>query len=81
MKRHLADLYSYALQWLSLIPLEIVAASVAVDYWTKGSPSNAIWITVYLFAVLLMNFLGVRAYGEAEFVLTSIKIVAIVGFM
>lgn len=25
--------YSYAMQWLVVLPLEIVAASITVDYW------------------------------------------------
>ncbi|KAI9827442.1 MAG: glyceraldehyde-3-phosphate dehydrogenase 1 [Thelocarpon impressellum] len=73
--------WNYALQWLSLIPLEIVAATIAVNYWTDGTPSNAIWITVYLIVLVLFNCLNVKAYGEAEFVLTMVKIIAILGFV
>ena len=73
--------WNYALQWLAVIPVELVAASIAVDYWTKNSTSNAVWITVYWLLLLAFNCLDVRAFGEAEFVLTSLKFLAIVGFI
>ncbi|KAI9794127.1 MAG: glyceraldehyde-3-phosphate dehydrogenase 1 [Piccolia ochrophora] len=72
--------WNYAIQWLTGIPLEMVAASIAIDYWSRGGISTGVWITIYLVALFAANFLGVRAYGEIEMVLTSIKIVGILGF-
>ncbi|KAI9845464.1 MAG: glyceraldehyde-3-phosphate dehydrogenase 1 [Thelocarpon superellum] len=62
--------WNYAIQWLTLIPLENTAASIAVDFWTKGGIPTAIWITF-----------GVRWYGEVDFVVTVIKLTAITGFV
>ncbi len=72
---------SYALQWLIVLPLEIVAASITVDYWTHGKISNAIWVTIYLFLIIGINLFGVKGYGEAEFVFSIIKVIAVIAFM
>jgi amino acid transporter len=68
------------LQWLVVLPLEIVAASITVDYW-GSHVSNAAWIAIFLFLIICINLIGVRGYGEAEFVLAIVKVIAIVGYM
>ncbi|KAI9851117.1 MAG: glyceraldehyde-3-phosphate dehydrogenase 1 [Thelocarpon superellum] len=73
--------WNYAMQWLVVLPLEIVAASLTVDYWTKGDISNAAWVSIYLVLILSINLFGVRGYGEAEFVFAIIKVVAVIGFI
>ena len=72
--------WNYALQWLVVLPLEIVAASITIDYW--GSPtSNAVWVTIFLIVIISINLFGVKGYGEAEFIFAIIKVIAVVGFM
>ncbi|KAL8922955.1 MAG: hypothetical protein Q9208_004917 [Pyrenodesmia sp. 3 TL-2023] len=72
--------WNYALQWLIVLPLEIVAAAITVEYW--NSPvSPAAWVTVFLVAILSINLFGVRAYGEAEFVFSIVKVIAVIGFI
>lgn len=73
--------WNYALQWLVVLPLEIVAASITVDYWTKGNISNAAWVAIYLLLILSINLFGVKGYGEAEFVFAIIKVIAVIGFI
>lgn len=73
--------WNYAMQWLVVLPLEIVAASITVDYWTKGSINNAAWVAIYLVLILSINLFGVKGYGEAEFVFAIIKVIAVIGFM
>jgi len=72
--------WNYAMQWLVVLPLEIVAASITVDYW-HSPVSNAVWIAIFLVAIVAINFFGVKGYGEAEFVFSIIKVIAISGFM
>ena len=68
------------MQWLIALPIEIVAAALTVKYW--DSPiSPAVWVSMFLVLVITINLFGVRAYGEAEFIFSLIKIVAIVGFI
>ncbi|KAL2184246.1 amino acid permease [Thermothelomyces heterothallicus CBS 203.75] len=72
--------WNYALQWLVVLPLEIIAASITVGYWNRNlNPS--IFITIFLFAIVVINLFGVKGYGEAEFVFAIVKITAIIGFI
>jgi yeast amino acid transporter len=72
--------WNYALQWLIVLPLEIVAASITIEYW--DSPVNkAVWVTIFLHLIIVINFFGVKGYGESEFVFSIIKVIAVVGYM
>ena len=72
--------WNYALQWLVVLPLEVVAAAITIKYWnTNVSP--AAWVTVFLVLIISINMFGVKGYGEAEFVFSIIKIIAVIGFM
>ncbi|KAJ5433648.1 uncharacterized protein N7458_012804 [Penicillium daleae] len=72
--------WNYALGWLIVLPLEIVAASITIEYWSPGI-SNAAWVAVFWALIVSINLFGVRGYGEAEFVFSVIKVVAVVGFI
>ena len=72
--------WNYAMQWLVVLPLEIVAASITVDFW-NSNVSNAAWVVIFLLLIVAINFFGVKGYGESEFVFSIIKVVAIVGYM
>ncbi|OAX78676.1 hypothetical protein ACJ72_07013 [Emergomyces africanus] len=72
--------WNYGLQWIVVLPLEIVAAAITVNYW--GSPiSPAVWVTIFYLLIVSINLFGVRGYGEAEFVFSLIKVIAIIGFI
>ncbi|KAL8703282.1 MAG: hypothetical protein Q9201_003523 [Fulgogasparrea decipioides] len=72
--------WNYAIQWLIVLPLEIVAASITIEYW--DSPiSPAAWVSVFLVVIISINLVGVRGYGEAEFVFSIIKVIAVIGFI
>ncbi|TYJ54809.1 hypothetical protein B9479_004480 [Cryptococcus floricola] len=68
--------YSYAIT----IPTEIVAATIVISYWDADT-NAAVYITVCLVMIWAINFLGAKAYGEAEFWFSSIKVITIVGLI
>ncbi|KAJ4297142.1 histidine permease [Collariella sp. IMI 366227] len=72
--------WNYALQWLTVLPVEIIAASITVSYWNSDL-HRSIFTTVFLFAIVIINLFGVKGYGEAEFVFAIIKITAVIGFI
>lgn len=72
--------WNYALQWLVVLPLEIVAASITVDYWPSDI-NNAAWVAIFWVLIVAINLFGVRGYGEAEFVFSIIKVIAVIGFI
>jgi amino acid transporter len=75
--------WNYALQWLVVLPLEIVAATFTIEYWTKGNQTvdNNVYVTIFLVLIVVINLFGVKGYGEAEFVFAIIKVTAVIGFV
>src|SRR6266536_1744849 len=59
--------WNYVFQWASVLPLELTVASLTVDYW-KVDVSVAVWITVFLVAIIFVNMIVV-------FVITAIVLV------
>lgn len=53
------------------------------DPQNTGNPSInvGVWITVFLVLIVLINIFGVRGYGEVEFILGTIKVIAVIGFI
>ncbi|KAM0745999.1 hypothetical protein T439DRAFT_384462 [Meredithblackwellia eburnea MCA 4105] len=71
-------------QLLTLFAVEThrSAAALVINYWPGGQKINpAAWITLFFGVIVAFNFVGVRAYGEAEFIFSVIKIVTIVGLI
>jgi yeast amino acid transporter len=74
--------FSYALNWLVTLPLELTAASITLSFWNGANSVNpAAWVVIFWFVVVLINFFGVRGYGEAEFVFSIIKVAAVSCFL
>ncbi|TQS38713.1 hypothetical protein Golomagni_00775 [Golovinomyces magnicellulatus] len=74
--------WNYAIQWLVILPLEIVAASITISYWSsEGKVNETVWVTVFLLLLIAINLFSVRTYGEAEFIFAIIKVVAIISFI
>ncbi|KAF8550185.1 hypothetical protein OG21DRAFT_1499957 [Imleria badia] len=72
--------WNYWYGWTLTLPAELSAAAAIIGYWdTKTNP--AVWITVFLVVAIGINALGVGAYGEAEFWLSSIKVITITGLI
>ncbi|KAK6532097.1 hypothetical protein TWF694_003259 [Orbilia ellipsospora] len=73
---------NYALNWLVVLPLELTAAGITLQYWPGARDIHiSVWITVFLVTVVIINLFGVRGYGEVEYVLGMLKIIAVIGFI
>ena len=69
------------MQWLVVLPLEIVAATLTIEYWNHGSINNNAWVAIFLLLIIAINMFGVKGYGEAEFLFSIIKVIAVIGFI
>jgi amino acid transporter len=78
---HVLTMSSYAMQWLVVLPLEIVSATFTIEYWSNGSVNNDAWVAMFLALIVVINLFGVKGYGEAEFVFSIIKVVAVIGYI
>jgi amino acid transporter len=53
-----------------------------IQYWVKPEKVNpGVFITVFLVVIVLINYVGVRWFGELEFWLSSIKVLVICGLI
>ncbi|KAF4984882.1 hypothetical protein FZEAL_35 [Fusarium zealandicum] len=71
------------LYWYSLgilIPYELVASTLLIDFWGPVV-SPAVWITVIYATIVILNFLPVRVFGECEFWSAGMKIILILGLI
>ncbi|CDO55185.1 hypothetical protein DV113_000861 [Geotrichum candidum] len=78
--------WNYALQWLIVFPLELVAGSMTISYWSyDGSAAATVnpdaWVCLFYIMIVVINLFGAKGYGEAEFVFSIIKVIAVVGFI
>ncbi|KIW34151.1 uncharacterized protein PV07_00947 [Cladophialophora immunda] len=74
--------WQYGIGWLTVLPFEISAACNIIHYWTSVENVNdCAWIIPLLFALTVIQYFGVRGYGEVEFILSAMKVTACIGFI
>ncbi|KAM0282029.1 hypothetical protein ACHAQH_003235 [Verticillium albo-atrum] len=72
--------WNYVFQWAIVLPLELTVCGLVVAYW-NDTISVAVWITVFLVAIIIVNIFGSIGYAEEEFWSSLLKLSAIVIFM
>lgn len=72
--------WDYAIGWLTVLPFEITAAGLTIDFW-RTDINIGVWIAVFLFLLCVVQIFGVRGYGEVEFILGMIKVLGVLGFI
>jgi amino acid transporter len=72
--------YNYLMKYLIVTPNNLNAAAVVIRYWNH-SIHIAVWMTIFIVAIVFVNLLGVRVFGELEFWLSSIKVITLTGLI
>ena len=54
--------WDYAIGWLTVLPFEITAAGITISFWKEIN--IGVWIAVFLFLLCVVQFFGVKGYGE-----------------
>lgn len=72
--------WNYVLQWAVVLPLELVVAGLTVAFFGL-EVNNAIWITVFWVAIILISLFGVLGYAEEEFWVSILKLGTVIVFM
>ncbi len=72
--------WTYWMCWIAIAMAEVTASGLYVQFWFPNIP---IWLTglVLLLILFIINIVAVSAFGETEFWLAIIKIVAIVALI
>ncbi|ORY87896.1 amino acid permease-domain-containing protein [Protomyces lactucae-debilis] len=74
--------WNYVFQWVIVLPLELTAASLTVQYWdTDGSISIAVWITIFWVFIILINVFGALGFAEEEFWASAWKLLIVIMFI
>ncbi|KAG1715631.1 hypothetical protein ID866_1513 [Astraeus odoratus] len=72
--------WNYWYNWTIIAPAELSAAALLIDYW-HPNVDNSLWVALCIIVVVTINMLGAGAYGEAEFIFASIKVLTITGLI
>lgn len=65
-----------------MTPNNLTATALVIKYWVKPEKVNAgVFIAIFLVAIVLINYFGVKFFGEFEFWLSSIKVAVILGLI
>ncbi|EWC44307.1 amino-acid permease inda1 [Drechslerella stenobrocha 248] len=72
--------WCYFAQWAIILPFEIIVASECIKFW-RSDLSPAIWYTMFLVTIVLVNVFGSLGYGEEEFWSSLLKLSAIISFL
>jgi amino acid permease len=50
--------WNYWYNWTIVLPAELSAAAVLIDFWDKKTSVNSAWVTICLLVVVAINFMG-----------------------
>ncbi|CUM46402.1 uncharacterized protein AC631_05324 [Debaryomyces fabryi] len=71
--------WNYAIFWVVVLPLELVASSMTINFWQSDINSVA-WVAIFYVLIIGLNLCGNKGFGEAEFIASLIKVLGIIGF-
>ncbi|KAK4502481.1 hypothetical protein PRZ48_005906 [Zasmidium cellare] len=84
--RFVDDAFGFALTWnywfndAVSTATDLIALQLLLQYWTDNFPGWAISL-IFLFVLIALNIVTVRAYGEMEYWLSFLKVATIVVFI
>lgn len=71
--------YSYFFKYLLATPNQLSAFGLIMKFWVGDRVNPAVFITIILVLILVINSVSVKAFGEFEFWLSSLKVLIMVG--
>ncbi|GMG39233.1 unnamed protein product [Ambrosiozyma monospora] len=72
--------WCYWFSWAMTFAIELFAIAQIIEYWTDAVPNWA-WMLIFYVLLTAFNFIPVEYYGEVEFWIAAIKVIAIIGFV
>ena len=74
--------YTYWFKYIITTPNQLTACSLVIQYWIDRNRVNpGVFIAVFLVVIILINYLGIRFFGEIEFWLSSAKVLTMCGLI
>jgi len=72
--------WNYWLNWVLVVASEVIAAGLIMQFWFPDV-SAWVWSSLFFVLILLLNVVGVKLYGEAEYWLSFVKLSVVVIFI
>ena len=72
--------WNYWYNWAVTIAVELVAASLVMQFWFPHVP-GILWSALFLFLMFALNAISVRGFGESEYWFALIKVVTVIVFI
>lgn len=74
--------YTYWFKYIIVTPNQLTAAALVISFWVDREKVNpGVWIAIFLVVIILINYLGIKIFGELEFWLSSVKVLTICGLI
>ncbi|QVM07554.1 hypothetical protein D8B26_002252 [Coccidioides posadasii str. Silveira] len=72
--------WQYAVSWLIMLPIELTSAGLMITFWTSDI-NVGVWSAIFLVMVTVIQFFGIKGYGETEYILALVKVITCVGLI
>lgn len=72
--------YSYWSCVVLAVGTEVTAIGMYMQFWFPATPTWP-WVLIFSAAVIAINVVGVKSFGQVEYMLSTIKIIAIAAFI
>ncbi|SGZ48682.1 CIC11C00000004569 [Sungouiella intermedia] len=71
--------WNYAMFWVIVLPLELVASSLTINFW-QLDVNSVVWVAIFFVLIIALNIFGSSGFQNFEVFASIIKLVGIVGF-
>jgi lysine-specific permease len=72
--------WNYWFSWAITLAAELVAGALIVQFWFPHT-SGAVWAMGFFALLMMLNLLSVKAYAEAEYWFSGVKVVTVIIFI
>jgi len=72
--------WNYWLSWAITLAAEFVASALIVQFWFPGT-NPTFWVIGFFVFLMTMNLLSVKAFAEAEYWFSGVKVVTVIIFI
>ncbi|RSL64249.1 hypothetical protein CEP54_004794 [Fusarium duplospermum] len=74
--------WTYWFKYIIVTPNQLTAAALVIQYWVPRETVNpGVFIAIFLVIICVINYFGIRFFGELEFWLSSFKVITIIGII
>lgn len=74
--------WNYWFKYIIVTPNNLVSCAIVLQYWISEDRLNpGVFIAIFLVAIVVINYFGVKFFGEFEFWLSSIKVIVILALI